>query len=626
MIDINSRIKEIYRTPVGKDLLTKLLLSIGMDNKILLNPIVGNFKLKTVASLAKNTIDSSVFDALIELINSEVEVVPSLSGKIKENWWKDAVFYQIYPRSFYDSNGDGIGDLKGIIGKLDYLKDLGVDCLWLSPIYDSPNDDNGYDIRDYRKIMDEFGSMEDFDELLIEVHKRDMRLIMDLVVNHTSDEHEWFKKALAGDEKYHNYYIFRKGSKDTLPNNWRSFFAGEAWNYYEELNEWGLHLFSKKQMDLNWENPDVRKEVADLVNWWLDKGVDGFRMDVINLISKTEGLPDGNDVIGDMVGIRGIEKYFYGPRLHEYLKELNAASFATHNAFSVGETPGMGMEMAKLTTAEERGELNMIFSFDHLETPGHTRMEDYDYDLNFLRDYYIDWMENYGDNTRMSLFFNNHDNPRMASKVTKDDKLVVKVQKLLAVLQFTLRGTPFVFQGDEMGLKNYDFKSMDEIYDVESKGFYKEYIEKMSEEEAFNIIVAGTREHARILLPWNENAADRSWLVGQQGINEDMVETYKSLISLRKESHSLRYGSFKVICRKKNRFTYLRSDVDTDKNNKGDYEYLIDLNLSACVMKAYPVSGYELVYDSECSTGEKYTEEAFSKLSPYEARIFRRKV
>ena len=418
-IDKNSTIKEIYKTPVGHDVVDKLFMALGAKQNGLTKAVTGNIKLKSLPKLTNNLVSDEMLDSLIRLINSEKSVPVHGIGKVKKAWWKEAVFYQIYPRSFYDTNGDGIGDLRGIIEKLDYLKDLGVDALWLSPVYDSPNDDNGYDIRDYRRIMTEFGTMEDFDELIEGVHSRGMKIIMDLVVNHTSDEHEWFRKALEGDEKYHNYYIFREGNEDELPNNWLSFFAGPAWNYYPDKKEWGLHLFSKKQMDLNWDNPEVRDEVADLVNWWLDKGVDGFRMDVINAVSKFEGLPDGDDTIGALVGIRGIENYFYGPHLHEYIRELRKKAFAPHNAFSVGETPGLGMQMAKLLTGEERQELDMIFSFDHLETPGHTRMEDYEYDLNYYRDYMIKWMTEYGNNCWMSLFYNNHDNPRMVSKIQK---------------------------------------------------------------------------------------------------------------------------------------------------------------------------------------------------------------
>lgn len=355
-LTLNSKIGELYASPVGHDTLAKVLLQLGIPEKAITNPLVSNLRLKHLAKIAKKPLGEDFFDTLLHLVNSEPDVPLATSGNITRKWWKEAVFYQIYPRSFYDTNGDGIGDLPGIIAKLDYLKELGVDALWLSPIYDSPNDDNGYDIRDYRKIMEEFGTMEDFERMLEEIHKRGMRLIMDLVVNHTSDEHEWFKKALESPEsEYRDYYYFRKddGSKK-LPNNWVSFFSGPAWNYYEEVDSWALHLFSKKQMDLNWENPRVREEVIDMINWWLDKGVDGFRMDVINYISKEAGLPDGNEVIGNMMEFTGIEKYYYGPRLHEFFREIQEKAFAPHQAFSVGETPGIGMKMAQLITGEER--------------------------------------------------------------------------------------------------------------------------------------------------------------------------------------------------------------------------------------------------------------------------------
>lgn len=328
-LTLDSKFADLYASPVGHDTLAKVLMQLGISEKVITNPIVSGMPLKMLAALTKKSLGKGFFEALLQLVNSEPDVPVISRGKITRKWWKEAVFYQIYPRSFYDTNGDGIGDLRGIIEKLDYLKELGIDALWLSPIYDSPNDDNGYDIRDYKKIMEEFGSMEDFDELLAGVHQRGMRLIMDLVVNHTSDEHEWFQSALKDpDSKYRDYYYFRKddGSK-TVPNNWTSFFSGSAWNYYEESDAWALHLFSKKQMDLNWENEAVRDAVIEMINWWLDKGVDGFRMDVINYISKAEGLPQGNDVIGNMMGFHGIEHYYYGPKLHQFLREIQAKAF-----------------------------------------------------------------------------------------------------------------------------------------------------------------------------------------------------------------------------------------------------------------------------------------------------------
>ena len=604
-LTLNSKVGDLYKTPVGHDTLAKVLMQLGLSEKLITNGLVSNLKLKTLSTLTKSKLGEGFFEALINLVNTEKDVPFVSRGPITKKWWKEAVFYQIYPRSFYDTNGDGIGDLPGIIEKLDYLKELGVDALWLSPIYDSPNDDNGYDIRDYHKIMEEFGTMEDFDKLLCEIHKRDMKLIMDLVVNHTSDEHEWFQNALKDpDSKYRDYYYFKKddGSKKE-PNNWNSFFAGPAWNYYEDIDSWALHLFSKKQMDLNWENEEVRAEVIKMVNWWLDKGVDGFRMDVINYISKEEGLPQGNDVIGQMMGFYGIEHYYYGPKLHQFLHEVHEKAFAPHDAFSVGETPGLGMNMCQLVTGEERKELDMVFSFDHLETPGHVRMDDYEYDLNYYRDYMIDWMTNYGNNCWMSIFYNNH---RMVNKVTEDSKYHEVIMKLLAVMQLTLKGTPFIFQGDEMGLTNYQFTSMNQITDVEAKGYYAEYVNQMSEQEAFQKILCGTREHTRVLLPWNEKLP--SYHEGlTQKMNENVTEAYRELIRLRRNDQTLIYGEFDVLNKKKDRFVYKRS-LDGK-------EYIIDCNLGKEAQKAYAAEGYECIF----TTGGKD-----DTLGAYEARIWKK--
>lgn len=610
-LTMESKIGELYASPIGHDAIYKVLLQLGISEKVIQNPMIANLRLGTVASLTKRQLGQGFFDTLLQLVNIEKDTPVKGDGPIIEKWWKEAVFYQIYPRSFYDTNNDGIGDLRGIIEKLDYLQELGVTALWLSPIYDSPNDDNGYDIRDYRKIMTEFGTMEEFDELLEKAHEKGIRLIMDLVINHTSDEHEWFQKALKDPEsKYHDYYIFQKddGSKKE-PNNWTSFFSGSAWNYYEDLEEWALHLFSKKQMDLNWENEEMRNDIIDMINWWLDKGVDGFRMDVINYISKEDGLPDGDETIGSMMGYPGIEHYYYGPKLHQFLHEIREKAFEPHEAFSVGETPGIGMKMSQLITGEERKELDMVFSFDHLETPGHVRFDDYEYDLNYYRDYMIDWMTNYGNNCWMSVFYNNHDNPRMVSKITNDSQYHTAIEKLLAVMQLTMKGTPFIFQGDEMGLTNYDFTSMKQITDVEAKGYYKEFAEKKGAEEAFRTILAGTREHARVLLPWNDSV--NPCHVGlQQEIKQEITEVYKKLIALRKENKALIYGSFEVLDQRKDRFTYRR-------RWKGQ-TFIVDCNLGKNKQKAYISKGkYELVYGSEGEAG--------NFLKPYEARIWIKK-
>ncbi len=611
-LNYDSTIGELYHNPVGHDALAKVLLQLGLPEWVITNRMVSGLKLRTVARLGT---DRRFFDALLELVNSEKDEPLAAKGKITPKWWKEAVFYQIYPRSFCDSNGDGIGDLKGIISKLDYLKNLGVDALWLSPIYDSPNDDNGYDIRDYDKIMEEFGTMEDFEQLLAQTHRRGMRLIMDLVVNHTSDEHIWYRQARQPDSPYREYYFFRKDDgSHTPPNNWTSFFSGPAWNYEADTDSWALHLFSKKQMDLNWDNPKVREEVIAMVNRWLDRGVDGFRMDVINYISKKQGLPQGDETIGNLMGYPGIEHYYYGPKLHQYLREIREKAFAPHHAFSVGETPGLGMKMCQLVTGEERGELDMVFSFDHLETPGHVRFEDYAYDLNYFRDYMIDWMEHYGSNCWMSLFYNNHDNPRMISKITKDISQHTALSKLLAVMQLTLRGTPFLFQGDEMGLANYAFTSMDQITDVEAKGYYGEHIEKEPADKVFARILAGTREHARVLLPWNKEMPP--WQEGlRQEPKEEVLQAYRRLICLRHKEKALVYGGFKVLSRRRDRFVYARG--------LGKRVYVVDCNLGSKTCQAFPLKGkWTLVYDTVKKGPGAGARRRL--LQGYEARIWRR--
>lgn len=590
MLTKNSRIKEVYAHPVGRDVLGKVLLQMGRSDRILLSPLIGSIKLKILPTLTKGAVDDAFLSTLLELLNGEPDTPRRDELAETSAWWKEAVFYQIYPRSFKDSDNDGIGDLRGITSKLDYLKTLGVNAIWLSPVYDSPNDDNGYDIRDYRKIMTEFGTMADFDELLEGIHARGMRLIMDLVVNHTSDEHQWFKKALEEpDSKYGNYYIFR----DTR-NNWTSFFSGSAWRFFEERGQYALHLFSKKQMDLNWENPEVRQEVDDLVGWWLKKGVDGFRMDVVNYISKREGLPEGNEKIGALIGFTGMEHYFYGPRLHEYLRELKAHAFAPFNAFSVGETPGVGMQMSKLLTADYRGELDMVFSFDQLETPGHVRFDDYRYDLNYYKKYITDWMENYGSHCRMALFFENHDNPRMVSKVNPDPQYRTVLAKLLAAMLFTLKGTPFIFQGQELGMINRSFSSINELQDIESLNLYDELLKTMDEKAAFKKILAGSRDHARVPMQWTIGrfagfSETEPWIYSgdddslcsvetQSGDKASVLNFYRELIAFRGEHDALIYGDIEILNKKeKDLFTYRRSN--------GEESFYIECNLSDNIKK-----------------------------------------
>lgn len=621
MLTKKSRIKEVYANPIGRDIIDRVLLQMNISKKAVTNPVIGNLRLKTLPMLLKKQLDDGFIDTLLTLLNTEQEVVKKDDEKIQKAWWKEAIFYQIYPRSFKDSNRDGIGDIQGIIGKLDYIKELGIDAIWLSPIYDSPNDDNGYDIRDYNNIMAEFGTMEDFDQLLMEIHDRGMRLIMDLVVNHTSDEHEWYQKAVhEPDSKYGDYYIFRE-----QPNNWTSFFSGSAWNYVEEREQYALHLFSKKQMDLNWENETLRQEIHEMVTWWLKKGVDGFRLDVINYISKRSGLPDGNEGIGKLMGYYGVEHYFYGPRLHEYLREMKEKVFIPYKAFSVGETPGTGMEMSKLLTADYRNELDMVFSFDHLETPGHTRFDDYQYDLNYLKSSMIHWMENYGNHCQPSLFYENHDNPRMISKVNQDPQYRNALGKLLAVIQLTLRGTPFIYQGQELGMINQKFGTIGELRDVESLNLYEELCKTMEREQAFGKVLAGSRDHARTPMQWSSQqyagfSSVEPWIrmdedyklcnvEAQLQDENSILRFYQNLIKLRKEHRVICYGD--VIFtdpKKKDLFTYYRKD-------EAETLYMeINLSENKKKRKKYP-KGTRLL--------SNYLEEPMEFLRPYEASIWK---
>lgn len=598
---MDSTIRDVYANPIGHDIIAKILLQAGLPSFLVENPAASHLKLKWLVKPLSHLLDADFWPAFLKLVNQEKEGMQEDGQPGDRRWWKSAVFYQIYPSSFCDANHDGIGDLAGIISKLDYLQDLGVDALWLCPIYDSPMDDNGYDIRDYHAINPCFGTMAQFDALLKEAHLRGMRLIMDLVVNHTSDEHPFFQKALADEHSpYHDYYFF--SSSKNVPNNWTSFFSGSAWDQYGDRREWALHLFAEKQVDLNWDNPAVRHDVCTMVNWWLDKGVDGFRLDVINYISKDAGLPDGDVSVGKLMGYTGIEHYYYGPHLHDYLHELHENAFGPHDAFAIGETPGLGMEMAKLVTDERRKELDMIFSFDHLETPGHVRFEDYRYDLNYLRDYLIDWSAHYGSHCWMSLFYNNHDNPRMVSKIDPSGKYRREICLLLAVMQMTLPGTPFVYQGDEMGLANYDFHSIHDLHDIESLRYYKEHVLLGEDpDDVWKRVKAGTRDHARVMLPWNEENPVQK---------EDPVvcKAYQDLIRLRHSCDALVYGSFHVLDRRHDRFVYLRRDDEET--------YLIDCSFSAEKQEPYPIHyNWTLVWPS-CLYDHK--------LGPYGARIWKR--
>ena len=621
MLSLDHRIKDLYHHPVGHDVLAKILLQLGCSEKWVDNPIVRNIKLKHLPGLTRGKVDRAFLEIALDLLQGERDVPRAPQDESEKAWWKEAVFYQIYPRSFQDSNGDGIGDLKGITSRLDYLKDLGIDAIWLSPIYDSPNDDNGYDIRNYNKIMAEFGTMADFDELLAEIHARGMKLIMDLVVNHTSDEHEWYQKAVRDPgSAYGEYYIFRDE-----PNNWVSLFGGPAWKYVPERDQYALHLFSEKQMDLNWDNPNVRADIAEMVRGWLGKGVDGFRLDVINFISKAEGLPHGDETIGQLMQFYGIEHYFYGPNLHRYLNELKAEAFMPHDAFSVGETPGIGLEMGKLLTAPYRQELDMIFSFDHLENPGRVRADDYRYDLNYFKKYMIQWMEQYAPVSQMSLFYDNHDNPRMLSKIDPAGEHRAVLAKLLALMQLTLKGTPFIFQGQELGMMNNQFRSIEELRDVESLNLYQSLMETTTAEEAFNRVLSGTRDHARTPMQWSAEAHAgfseavpwipmdedfRTWNAAAEAEDPDSVlNFYRRLIGIRRTHDSLVYGQIEITKQTtRDLFTYTRKN--------GTETLHILCNLSSRELKHRRNHGYHQVLISN------YPGARTDVLRPYEAVLW----
>lgn len=628
LVNKQTKLKDIVATPAGHDIIMKACTSMGLPGDILAKGPLSNLTLEILNKISMGKIGDDFINSIIEILNSEPDVPLMDDAPVEKKWWKEAVFYQIYPRSFKDSNGDGIGDLKGIIEKLDYLKELGVDAIWCSPIYDSPNDDNGYDIRNYNKIMEEFGTMKDFDKLLKEIHKRDMKLIMDLVINHSSDEHEWFvSSATDPDSPYKDYYIWRDGNVDNPPNNWDSIFSGSAWNYYPERKQWALHLFSKKQMDFNWENENLRKDLYKMVNGWLKKGVDGFRLDVISFISKTDGLPDGNDAIGALMGTKGVEKYFYGPRLHKYLKELNENCFSKFDAFTVGECQGTGIEMSKLMTGDYRNELSVVFSFDHVENPGKQRFSVYKYDLRPMAKELVNWQLNYGNHCWPTVFFENHDLTRMTSKVCPEGYFRDEMSKLLAVMQMTFKGVPFIYQGQELGMTNANFKSMEDIRDVEAINYYKKITEKgTAPGEAFRDIRNGSRDNGRTPMCWTseKNAGFTTgtpWIKvidGYEKINAEVEDKdpnsvlnfYRKMTKLRHENSTLVYGEFKLARENwKNILSYYR----TDENGT----FFVELNLTAKLQnKPLCTNGFQLV-------ATNVNAKRSDKLLPFEANVYK---
>ena len=487
---------------------------------------------------------------------------------MEKRWWKESVVYQIYPRSFCDTNGDGIGDLNGITGKLDYLKELGIDVIWLSPVYKSPNDDNGYDISDYQAIMDEFGTMEDFDRMLATAHEKGIKIMMDLVVNHTSDEHKWFiESRKSTDNPYRDYYIWRPAKEDgSLPNNWGSCFSGPAWEYDKTTDMYFLHLFSKKQPDLNWDNPAVRQDVFDMMNWWLKKGVDGFRMDVISLISKEPGLPDKEP------GINGYATFNVsanGPHVHEYLQEMRQKALNNADTITVGECSGVTLEEAKKYARSDEKELNMVFQFEHMDVDSDEKAGKWTtrkMDLRNLKKILTRWQKGLQDIAWNSLYWENHDQPRSVSRFGNDSDEYREISaKMLATCIHMMQGTPYVYQGEELGMTNCPFNTLDNFRDLESINAFHELTEqgKMTEEDMMAAIGYKGRDNARTPMQWDDSAyagfsTANPWIMvnpnytkinAKDQINrEDSVfKYYQKLIKLRHESELIVYGTYDLI-------------------------------------------------------------------------------
>jgi len=470
---------------------------------------------------------------------------------MERKWWHSSVVYQVYPRSFKDSNGDGIGDIQGIIEKLDYLQRLGIDVIWLSPVYKSPNDDNGYDISDYYEIMDDFGTMADMEHLIEEAKRKEIKLIMDLVVNHTSDEHVWFiESRKSKDNPYRDFYIWRDPAHNKEPNGIRSVFSGSAWEFDELTDQYFLHLFSRRQPDLNWENEQVRKNVYEMMNFWVDKGIDGFRMDVIDLVGK---LPD-QEIIGN------------GPKLHDYLQEMNRAVLRGKDLLTVGETGSVTPELAKLYSNPSREELSMVFQFEHIaldEVQGKTKWDLRPLELSELKANLSKWQAVYPEGWN-SLFWNNHDQPRIVSRWGNDQEYRVESAKMFATLLHGMQGTPYIYQGEEIGMTGVRWETLEEYDDIESHNMYKERLaEGHSHESIMNSIYVKGRDNSRTPMQWDNSphggfTKGKPWLKVNENFKEINVEAtlanedsifyhYQKLIQLRKNSEVIIYGDYRIV-------------------------------------------------------------------------------
>lgn len=550
---------------------------------------------------------------------------------MSKQWWKEIVAYQVYPRSFYDSNGDGIGDLPGLIEKLDYLKELGIDLIWVCPIFDSPNDDNGYDIRDYKAILDEFGTMEDCDRLIEEVHKRDMKIIFDLVVNHTSDEHEWFIESRSSkDNPYRDYYIWHEGDEEgNRPNNWESIFSGSVWEYDEQTEEYYMHVFSKKQPDLNWENPAVRQDVYSLINWWLDKGIDGFRVDAISHIKKREGFPDMPNPLNKDV-VPSYDGHMNQPGIDKFLTELAAETFNNYDIMTVGEANGVSIKDAEQWVGEESGYFDMIFQFEALGLWGERDGEVFD-----LRDYkqvLTKWQEGLDGIGWNALYIENHDLIRAVSAMGDDGTLRKTSAKALGMMYFFMQGTPFIYQGQEIGMTNVQFEELTDYDDIQSVNRARQMMkEGTPREEAMNYIYASSRDNVRTPMQWNAQpeagfTTGTPWL----GVNPNYADInvaeslkdqnsiyhfYKEMIALRRDNEALIYGSYELVLPlHKQVYAYKRQgDSETYLVVVNVFNDSAEVDLTPFDLKELVLTNYEVPNSLEKDI----------QLRPYEARLYR---
>lgn len=556
---------------------------------------------------------------------------------MNRKWWKESVVYQIYPRSFMDGDGDGVGDLRGILSKLDYLKELGVDVVWLSPVYKSPNDDNGYDISDYQDIMDEFGTLADWEELLAGLHARGMKLIMDLVVNHTSDEHAWFVESRSSkDNPYREYYIWRSGTNGKEPNNWESFFSGSAWQHDATTDEYYLHLFSKKQPDLNWENPEVREEVYKMMTWWLDKGIDGFRMDVINMISKVPSLPDAPQY-NDRPYQSGAPYVMNGPRVHEYLQEMNQKVLSKYDIMTVGETPGVTPEEAIAYVGEDRHELNMVFQFElvDIDSGPNGKWDIVPWKLTDFKRIMSKWQVELAGKGWNSLYLNNHDQPRMVSRFGNDSIYRVESAKMLATLLHTLQGTPYIYQGEEIGMTNVKFDSIEDYRDIETLNMYREKVTggKEDPQQVMHAIYIKGRDNARTPMQWDDSehagfTVGTPWIrvnpnCQQINVKQALADSdsifyyYQQLIRLRKQHPILVYGDYQILLED-------HEQIYAYKRIWGDQELLVALHFGESPITfelpdKFVATGKLLI----CNYPDTGTDQGtMVRLRAYEARVY----